>query len=86
MILYKKEFFFVSGVKAFLRNVRFGVKRLLMPQPFTPGTFMVIACPIFLLTAMIKNKEWAQLAKLLTDTYKEVHNSPVHTVIILHTT
>lgn len=57
MILYKEEFL-VSGVKAFLRNITFVVKRLLISQPFNPGTFMVVACPIFLLTAIIKNKEW----------------------------
>lgn len=57
MILYKEEFF-ISGVKAFLRNVTFVVKRLLISQPLNPGTFMVVACPTFLLTAIIKNKEW----------------------------
>lgn len=48
----------VGGVRAFLRNVTFGVKRLLISQPLKPGTFMAVACPIFLLTAMIRNKEW----------------------------
>lgn len=57
MISYKEEFL-VSGVKVFLRNVTFVEKRLLISQPFNPGTFMVAACPTFLLTAIIKNKEW----------------------------
>lgn len=73
MILYKEEFL-VSGVEAFLRIVTFAVKRLLISQSFNPGSFMVVECPIFLLTAIIKNKEWGTLAELLTDMYKEVQN------------
>lgn len=56
MILYKGEFL-VSGVNAFLRNITFVVKRWLISQQFKPGTFMVVARPVFLLIAIIKNKE-----------------------------
>lgn len=55
MILYKEEFL-ASRVEVFLRNNAFMVNRLLISWAFDSATFVAIERPIFLSTAITKNK------------------------------